>query len=239
MAYFEFLPVDRENDETEKHQEAVDLVDVELGREYELVVTTYAGLYRYRVGDILRVVGFKNNAPQFKFICRRNVALSIDADKTDEVELQNAVKNACDHLIPLDITLVEYTSYADTSTKPGHYVLYWELKHNNTEKIKSSVLETCCHTIEESLNSVYRQGRVAEKSIGPLEIKVVEKGGFDKLMDYAISNGASINQYKAPRCVKYGPVIQLLDSMVISNYFSPKCPNWVPAHKQWTTSNSE
>ncbi|KAI9088963.1 hypothetical protein K1719_029242 [Acacia pycnantha] len=37
--------------------------------EYELVVTTYSGLYRYRVGDILRVAGFKNKAPQFNFVC--------------------------------------------------------------------------------------------------------------------------------------------------------------------------
>ena len=53
MAYFEFLPVNRKNGFTnvsesaplneKEHQELVDLVDVKLGQEYELVVTTYAG----------------------------------------------------------------------------------------------------------------------------------------------------------------------------------------------------
>lgn len=55
MAYFEFLPVQRNNGANtnslavpktlnEKEQnELVDLVDVKLGQEYELVVTTYAG----------------------------------------------------------------------------------------------------------------------------------------------------------------------------------------------------
>lgn len=55
MAYFEFLPVHRNNGATnnsismpkslnEKEQrDLVDLVDVKLGQEYELVVTTYAG----------------------------------------------------------------------------------------------------------------------------------------------------------------------------------------------------
>ncbi|KGN58009.1 indole-3-acetic acid-amido synthetase GH3.6 [Cucumis sativus] len=233
MAYFEFLPVNRSK-EKELEKELVDLVDVKLGHEYELVVTTYSGLYRYRVGDILRVAGFKNNAPQFNFICRKNVALSIDSDKTDEVELQNAVKNALTHLIPFDVTLSEYTSCVDTSNIPGHYVLYWELTLNNEIKstpIPPSVFEDCCFAIEESLNAVYRQGRVSDKSIGPLEIKIVETGTFDKLMDFAISLGASINQYKTPRCVKYEPIIQLLSSRVVSNYFSPKCPKWVP--KQW------
>ncbi|KAK8483745.1 hypothetical protein V6N13_129269 [Hibiscus sabdariffa] len=248
MAYFEFLPVQRNNGVTssisvpktlneKEQQELVDLADVKLGQEYELVVTTYSGLYRYRVGDVLRVAGFKNKAPQFNFICRKNVVLCIDSDKTDEVELQNAVKNAVNHLLPFDATLAEYTSYADTTTIPGHYVLYWELSLNGTTPIPPSVFEDCCLTIEESLNSVYRQGRVCDKSIGPLEIKIVEPGTFDKLMDYAISLGASINQYKTPRCVKFAPIVELLNSRAESSYFSPKCPKWFPGHKQWGNKN--
>ncbi|KAM1057358.1 indole-3-acetic acid-amido synthetase GH3.6-like [Malus sylvestris] len=245
MGYFEFLPVQRNNgintnpvsvlkslNETE-HQELVDLADVKLGQEYELVVTTYAGLYRYRVGDVLRVTSFKNKAPQFNFICRKNVVLSIDSDKTDEVELQNAMKNAVNHLVPFEATVTEYTSYADTTTIPGHYVLFWELSFNGTTPVPPSVFEDCCLTVEESLNSVYRQGRASDKSIGPLEIKIVETGTFDKLMDYAISLGASINQYKTPRCVKFAPIVELLTTRVVSNYYSPKCPKWVPGHKQW------
>ncbi|KAF7822811.1 indole-3-acetic acid-amido synthetase GH3.6 [Senna tora] len=211
MAYFEFLPVNRTDALTatdSQPPELVDLVDVKLGQEYELVVTTYAGLYRYRVGDVLRVAGFKNKAPQFNFICRKNVVLSIDADKTDEVELQYAIKNAVTHLASFDADVAEYTSYADTSTIPGHYVLYWELNVNGSTPIPACVYEDCCLTVEESLNSVYRQGRVSDKSIGALEIKVVEQGTFDKLMDYAISLGASINQYKTPREGTPGRIVE-------------------------------
>ncbi|CAI9283568.1 unnamed protein product [Lactuca saligna] len=241
MAYFEFLPVHRNNDVSttkgeKERQQLVDLADVKLGQEYELVVTTYAGLYRYRVGDILRVVGFKNKAPQFSFICRKNVALSIDSDKTDEVELHKAVENAVSHMVPFGATLTEYTSYADTTTIPGHYVIFWEVSQNGLTQVPASVFEDSCLTIEESLNSVYRQGRVSDKSIGALEIKIVENGTFDKLMDYAISLGASINQYKTPRCVKFEPIIKLLNSRVVSSYFSPKCPKWFPGQKQWISN---
>lgn len=186
---------------------------------------------------MLRVAGFKNKAPQFNFICRKNVVLSIDSDKTDEVELQNAVEIAVNHLIPFDATVAEYTSQADTTTIPGHYVLFWEVSLNGSSPIPSSVFEDCCLTVEESLNSVYRQGRVSDKSIGPLEIKIVEPGTFDKLMDYAISLGASINQYKTPRCVKFSPIVDLLNSRVVSNHFSPKCPKWVPGHKKWNNQD--
>ncbi|KAI5385758.1 hypothetical protein KIW84_072385 [Lathyrus oleraceus] len=57
----------------EEQKELVKLVDVKLGQEYELVVTTYAELYRYRICYVLKVVGFKNKAPQFNFVCRETL----------------------------------------------------------------------------------------------------------------------------------------------------------------------
>lgn len=58
MCYFEFLPVNRTNGVTDsiqtprslnekEQQELVELVDVKLGEEYELVVTTYAGKKKF------------------------------------------------------------------------------------------------------------------------------------------------------------------------------------------------
>lgn len=178
--------------------------------------------------------GFKNNAPQFNFVCRKNVLLSIDSDKTDEAELQNAVKKAESHLISFNICVADYTSYADTTQVPGHYVLFWELSQKElSNPVPPTVFQECCFTIEESFASTYRQHRNS-KAISPLEIRIVEAGTFDKLMDYAISLGASNNQYKTPRCVKSGPIIELLNSMVVSCYLSPKCPKWTP---QWNYKN--
>ncbi|KAK6125297.1 hypothetical protein DH2020_040959 [Rehmannia glutinosa] len=231
MGYFEFIPHDPANP-VYPNRETVDLADVEVGREYELVVTTYSGLCRYRVGDILRVTEFHNSAPQFKFVRRKNVLLSIDADKTDESELQKAVENASVLLKDFNTTVVEYTSFADTSTIPGHYVIYWELLVKDPVNAPSDdVLAKCCFVMEESMNSVYRQCRVADNSVGPLEIRVVKNGTFEEVMDYAISRGASINQYKAPRCVSFTPIVELLDARVVSAYFSPAAPYWTPERR--------
>ncbi|KAI3934671.1 hypothetical protein MKX01_012211 [Papaver californicum] len=240
MGYFEFIPV--EDHEKQQHPELVDLADVKLGQEYEIVVTTYAGLYRYRVGDVLRVAGFKNSAPQFNFMRREDALLSIDTDKTNEAELQNAVQNAANHLIEFNLSLVDYTSYADRSTIPGHYVLFWELQwpdNNNVARADStttsSVFEECCLTAEESLSSEYRdlRNRIHNSSIGPLEIKIVEKGTFKKLMEYATTiGGAAVHQYKTPRCVKLAPILELLNSRVVSNYISPKCPSPGPGFQR-------
>ncbi|XP_042471142.1 indole-3-acetic acid-amido synthetase GH3.8-like [Zingiber officinale] len=231
MAYFEFLPHGHSAPE-----QLVDLAQVEIGKEYELVITTYAGLNRYRVGDILRVTGFHNAAPQFRFIRRKNVLLSIDSDKTNEAELQKAVDSASALLRPYGGSVVEYTSHACTKSIPGHYVVYWELltkAGRSAEALmealtREGVMERCCLAMEEALNSVYRQSRAADGSIGPLEIRLVRGGTFEELMDYAISRGASINQFKVPRCVTFPPILELLDSRLVSAHFSPALPRWSP-----------
>ncbi|KAH7516824.1 hypothetical protein FEM48_Zijuj10G0175800 [Ziziphus jujuba var. spinosa] len=249
MAYFEFLPVQRNvgdqvvhcngtvSDqnclEEDQNDKLVDLVDVKLGQYYELVVTTFTGLYRYRVGDILMVTGFHNNAPQFRFVHRRNVVLSIDTDKTSEDDLLKAVTKAKLVLEPLGFLLTEYTSYADTSSIPGHYVLFWELKMkgkniNVEAELDGNIMEECCSTVEEWLDSIYRRCRKKDKSIGPLEIRVVKQGGFDALMDFCVCQGSSVNQYKTPRCIKSEEAIRILDSRVVARFFSQKTPSWEP-----------
>lgn len=190
----------------------------------------FAGLYRYRVGDILMVTGFHNNAPQFRFVYRRNVVLSIDTDKTNEEDLLKAVTEAKLLIEPL-VLLTEYTAYADTCSIPGHYVLFWELKSkgsNSLPELDTDIMEQCCSKVEESLDSVYRRCRKKDNSIGPLEIRVVKHGTFDALMDFSVSRGSSVNQYKTPRCIKSEEAINLLDSKVVGRFFSQKVPSWEP-----------
>lgn len=240
MGYFEFMPHDDDDDDdddasstsTSTSTPLIDLAHVELGKSYELVLTTYSGLCRYRVGDIIEVAGFHNSAPRFRFVRRKNVLLSIDSDKTDEAELQKAVESASVVLREFETSVVEYTSFADTKSIPGHYVIYFELLMKDSRRPTCEALERCCLSMEESLNAVYRQGRVADHSIGPLEIRVVKSGTFEELMDYAISRGASINQYKVPRCVTFTPITELLDSRVDSVHFSPAPPHWTPERRR-------
>ncbi|PPR84828.1 hypothetical protein GOBAR_AA35887 [Gossypium barbadense] len=236
MGYFEFLPLgengalamDMDEEEAVPNDRLVDLVNVKVGCYYELVVTTFS-LYRYRIGDVLQVTGFHNQAPQFRFICRRNVVLSVDNDKTNEEDLHRSITTAKKLLEPYNALLVEYTSYADTSSVPGHYVLFWEIQMvDSATSIDAKLLQECCVTVEEELDYVYRQCRSREKTIGPLEIRVVEPGTFEALMDLIISQGGSINQYKTPRCIKSSTALKLLNSHALASFSSPRDPKWIP-----------
>ncbi|KAK9690848.1 hypothetical protein RND81_09G158100 [Saponaria officinalis] len=225
LVYFEFIPLNV--DTFGPNVETVDLANVVVGQEYELVVTTYNGLFRYRLGDVLCATGFYNSTPQFKIMRRTNVVLSIDVEKTTEVELQGAIDKASEMLKPFDILILDYTSNASINKLPGHYVIYLELMSNNNNNQQNGlgpqVLEQCCLAMENALGLVYRVAR-RDDFIGPLEILVVSNGTFEKLKDHAISRGVCMNQFKMPRCVQLVSMLELLDSRVVSAHFSPSAP---------------
>lgn len=177
------------------------------------------------------MTGFHNAAPQFRFVHRRNVVLSVDTDKTNEEDLLNAITKAKLLLQPLGCILTEYTSYAETSSIPGRYVLFWELKakgRSETLNLDQAVMEECCSVVEAALDSVYRRCRSRDRSIGPLEIRVVGGGAFDMLMDFCVSQGSSVNQYKTPRCIKSPEAIRMLSERVVGRFFSKRTPQWEP-----------
>ncbi|KAG7612622.1 GH3 family [Arabidopsis suecica] len=220
LSYFEFLLVDA-GDKTE----IVDLVDVKLGCYYEPLVTNHSGLHRYKMGDILLVTGFYNNAPQFRFVRRGNLTLSIHLEITTDEDLLNAVTDAKMVLESSNLMLMDFTSYADISTTPGHYVLYWELKakyRNDIVEIDKNVLVECCYVVEESLNNSYRVYRSKGGLIGALEIRLVQQGTFDALMEFFITQGASSTQYKTPICIKSTEALVILEENVHACFFTDK-----------------
>lgn len=62
--------------------------EVEIGREYRLVVSTEAGLCRYDLGDIVRVTGFAARAPRLVFVRRAGAELSAVGERVTEAQLQ-------------------------------------------------------------------------------------------------------------------------------------------------------
>lgn len=69
-AYFEFLPFNLDEETDLDAREIVDISSLEVGKMNEVVVSTYRGFYRYRLGYIVRVVGFHNSSPVDDFLLR-------------------------------------------------------------------------------------------------------------------------------------------------------------------------
>ncbi|MED6180136.1 Jasmonoyl--L-amino acid synthetase jar4 [Stylosanthes scabra] len=222
-SYFEFIPLTQleNNDAASSFLNPVGLTEVKLGEEYEIAITNPAGLYRCRIGDVVKVVGFHNSTPEIKFVGRSNLVLSINIDKTTETELQFAVEAAGKVLEKEKLEVVEFTSHVDLSKEPGHYVISWEINGEASEQ----VLGECCNCLDKSfVNNGYITSR-KDNSIGPLELRVVRRGTFQKILEHSVGLGAAVGQYKTPRCI--GPtntaVLQILTENVVKTYLSTAC----------------
>lgn len=227
IGYFEFIPLHLrlgdwkldKNVATADYieSEPVSLTEVKVGQQYEVVLTTFAGLYRYRLGDVVKVTGFYNSSPQLQFICRRNLLLTVNIDKTTEKDLQISVDKATELLKEENVDLVDFTSYADLSTEPGHYVIFWEL----SDRLNEEILKRCCSIMDETFIDPGYLGSRKAKTIGPLEIRIVEKGTFRKIIDYYMSRGGAVNQFKIPRCISFSQdLLDILNKNVIQTCFS-------------------
>ncbi len=67
---------------------------LEWGRRYSVVVTTGAGLYRYRLGDVVEVVGWERRCPLLKFIGRGDARSDLVGEKLAEAHVEAALAEA-------------------------------------------------------------------------------------------------------------------------------------------------
>ncbi|PRQ58406.1 putative GH3 family protein [Rosa chinensis] len=213
IGYFEFIPVRDGID-----FKPVGLTEVKIGEEYEVVVTNFAGLYRYRLGDVVKVMGFHNSTPELKFLCRSNLLLTINIDKNTEKDLQISVEEAAKLLAAEKLEVVDFSSHVDLSTNPGHYVIFWELSGEASQE----VLNECCNCLDKSfVDAGYRSSRKVN-GIGPLELRILRKGTFQKVLNHYLAQGSAVNQFKTPRCVgvNNSKVLQILCGNVVRSFTS-------------------
>lgn len=190
----------------------------------------------------MRVMGFYNSTPQFAYVCRKNVVLSINIDKNTEKDLKVVVNRAARQLVAASgksFELVDYTSYADKETVRGHYVIFWE--------IGGSQNKPCAHEQKEQRDeedniliddqlqqwlgecatlmdcAFVEPGYVTSRkmnTIGALELCVVQHGTFSRLLNRFLSKGAAITQYKTPRCIMSSDILSILRNSTSMTFFS-------------------
>lgn len=235
FSYFEFIPLYSQNNLSTNNTTSgcdvdyfeaapVPLSRVKIGQQYEIVLTTFTGLYRYKLGDVVEVAGFYKGTPRLKFICRRKLILSVNIDKNTEMDLQLVVEMAC-RLLKNNansnsggLELVDFTSHANTMTDrhPGHYVIYWEVRGEADDDL----LMECCREMDLAFKD---HGYIVSRksgTIGALELKLVGQGTFKKILDYYIANGAALSQFKTPRCTDNISLLRILDRCTLRNFFS-------------------
>lgn len=191
--FYEFIPfeeIDKENPKT------LLINEINVGEKYEIVITNYAGLYRYRLGDVIKVVSYYNNCPEIEFLFRKNQILNMVSEKTNEEQLTSAIKSTIDKL---NLSLIDYTTMPDNSITPGRYIFYFEFKDKlSKEKIK--LLEQQLDKELKNANLAYNRAR-NNKKLGDVKIVVLKNGTFKLIKESLLGKGVSKNQIKVPRVI--------------------------------------
>ncbi|XP_057473285.1 indole-3-acetic acid-amido synthetase GH3.10 isoform X1 [Actinidia eriantha] len=223
FSYFEFIPLYKQNQyfssATDDFIEGdpIPLSQVKVGQQYEIVLTTFTGLYRCRLGDVVEVAAFYKGTPKLNFTCRRKLILTVNIDKNTEKDLQLVVEKGSQILSKkARAELVDFTSHANVANQPGHYVIYWEIKG----EVEERVLAECCNEMDVSfVDHGYVVSRKTS-AIGPLELCIVERGTFKKILDHFIGNGAAMSQFKTPRCTSNQGLLRILNVCTIKRVHS-------------------
>ena len=187
--FYEFIPMDGDSEAQEDVPVLMD--QLEVGREYELIVTNLSGFYRYRIGDVIRVTGFHNKCPMIVFSYRKNQLVSMYGEKVTEAVMQSSVEKLSSES---GTRIFEYSVYPDTDSDPGRYIVLLESDEEvgpDRWQYYSDILEQKLYDAHDS----YRK-KIDQKIMQPLTVCFVQPQTYALYRDLKVMDGASPNQIK-------------------------------------------
>ena len=185
--FYEFIPLE---DIELDNPRAYRLEDVELGKNYALVISTSSGLWRYMIGDTVK---FTNNRP-YKFVITGRTKHFINAFG-EELIVDNAEKGLAKACAETGAQVLEYSAapvFMDQNAKCRHqWIIEFAKKPDSLERF-AAILDS---TLKE-INSDYEAKRWKDIALQPLEIIEAREGLFH---DWMAMKGKLGGQHKVPR----------------------------------------
>ncbi|KNY26150.1 GH3 auxin-responsive promoter family protein [Pseudobacteroides cellulosolvens] len=201
--YYEFIRID-ESDNQKIPTYSID--ELKVGEKYEVVITNRAGFYRYRLGDVVKVTGYRGKSPELEFLYRKNQLINIYSEKTSEQAIHQAIVET---FKDLRVELVDYTVMADINVSPGRYVFFVEV--NDADSLDKLEVEKILESKLCIANPRYDHFRKVMK-ISHASLELLKPQTFNSFKNLLLSNGASRNQVKIPRVVSKDYLVEFLKS---------------------------
>jgi hypothetical protein len=106
------------------------LDELERGRTYRVLVTTYGGLVRYDMNDVVRVTGFVERTPALEFVRKGRGVTNITGEKVAEDQINlamaevtaNAGISVPFYVVTADAAATAYCAYIEGNTEPRSIV---------------------------------------------------------------------------------------------------------------------
>lgn len=185
--FYEFIPVEEADSE---YPHAVRLEDVELDKNYAMIISTNAGLWRYNIGDTVK---FTSRAPyRIRISGRTKHFINAFGEELIVENADVAITRACEHTGAVIDNFTAAPVYLDAGTKGRHE---WLIEF----KVAPSSMETFTNVLDRSLrdvNSDYDAKRTKDLALLPPAIHSLEEGTFYNWMK---RRGKLGGQNKVPR----------------------------------------
>lgn len=126
--FFEFVPKDRIEEE---HPPAFRCHELDAGQEYFVLLTTASGLYRYDIGDLIRVTGYAGQAPMVEFLSKGAHTCSLAGEKLTEHQVIQAMDKAS-RIAGIPINTFVLAPHWDN---PPYYMLHVECREAGSASV--------------------------------------------------------------------------------------------------------
>jgi hypothetical protein len=188
--YFEFIP-ESEIDSPQPITLTAD--EIETGKNYFLVPTTAAGLYRYDLRDLVRVAGFYHATPLIEFLGKGSQFASLTGEKLSEYQVTRAV---ADETARRGIPLPVYSIAPCWDEREPHYSLF--IERGVWDDTASSQVAAAIDAALGQINDEYRSKRASGR-LGPLTVTFLKLGTWEQWdRDRLRQTGGTAEQYKHP-----------------------------------------
>jgi hypothetical protein len=214
-AFFEFIPL---NQTAAQLPEVLEPQDLQSGQEYEVVLTSCAGLYRYRLSDVVQVTGWHGTAPLLRYRYRCGALLNLVGEKTTEFHTARALAATMRRWHGMSHRLKDYSVAGEIGDGVGWYTFYVEL--TDPPAMSPVDLARAAAALDTALcecNPCYLHNGQRAERLAPAQLKLVRPGTFAALAGRRLerSPSAPAGQIKTPRVVTDPGQLALLEANVL------------------------
>lgn len=191
--FYEFIMLANYHDNQLENCQTLTLDQVELNKDYALVISTSAGLWRYVIGDVVRITS--TSPYRIKIVGRTTNFINVVGEELMIDQTEKALsKIATKH----KVNIREFTvapKYDTNTGAPLNHEWLIELTGSKTPATPQE-FATDLDTELRLVNSDYDAKRTGEFILKNLEVVFAQPGTFDK---WLISKGKLGGQHKIPR----------------------------------------
>lgn len=150
--------------------------EISEGEDYEVILTTSNGLYRYRIGDIVRCHGHVGESPLLEFVRKTDDYSDMEGEKLSGDQISLAMMRT------RDLSPVTTSQASAVAMRPQQGSPYYAFVLEAHEIIDDATGQAFLNIVDKSLrdmNVMYRQKR-RDRSLGPPILHLVEDGTWQR-----------------------------------------------------------